>query len=488
MSYDRKAKDLHHGAARAGRQLAGLEIPDDPASAINAARRAAGGALGPLGAAQGAPYTIGARRTRAEFRRRQDLLQPGDRSQRRHRSGPGKVRERRWPAGRPGLSDVAAKSTAAWRPRAGSAALPPKDKPVIFWTPDYGAVIVRGAMNAAWREARRRNGLARRSRWPTRPRTATSSPSGSAAAWSPGTTDQEDSAPSRPTWRPAGRSAGAGPGAAQGVDTAAPDSNGDKWFTPTWWWLLAIVPVLVLVGLVVVAALRNRAGATTWIDADDPVRRRHRARHRRRGEALRLEDSDDASAGLVESYAPAPGSAGTGWVGAVSEIRCASSRPMTAMSSPSSNPRRTSPTPRRRAIASEDGDPEASDAPTRVPTDERDPLTNRSACPDRDPTNRRRTAPRSTCRSTTRTRRRTAIRSRPIPSPGCTGSPAARSVRRRARRGLVRQRGTRSNQRLRQGQLGRRQILRMTVTTLPSTAASLPGIGSNAGLCGISHT
>ena len=25
-----------------------------------------------------------------------------------------------------------------------------KDKPVIFWTPDYGAVIVRGAMNAAW--------------------------------------------------------------------------------------------------------------------------------------------------------------------------------------------------------------------------------------------------------------------------------------------------------------------------------------------------
>ena len=24
------------------------------------------------------------------------------------------------------------------------------DKPVIFWTPDYGAFIVRGAMNAAW--------------------------------------------------------------------------------------------------------------------------------------------------------------------------------------------------------------------------------------------------------------------------------------------------------------------------------------------------
>ena len=34
----------------------------------------------------------------------------------------------------------------------------------------------------------------------------------------------------------------------------------------------------------------------------------------------------------------------------------------------------------------------------------------------------------------------------------------------------------------------RRQTLRMTVTTLPSTVASLPGMGSNAGLCGISHT
>ena len=25
-----------------------------------------------------------------------------------------------------------------------------EDEPVIFWTPDYGAFIVRGAMNAAW--------------------------------------------------------------------------------------------------------------------------------------------------------------------------------------------------------------------------------------------------------------------------------------------------------------------------------------------------
>ena len=38
-------------------QLTDLPVPDDPVSAINAARRAAGGPLGPLGAAEGEPST-----------------------------------------------------------------------------------------------------------------------------------------------------------------------------------------------------------------------------------------------------------------------------------------------------------------------------------------------------------------------------------------------------------------------------------------------
>ena len=38
----------------------------------------------------------------------------------------------------------------------------------------------------------------------------------------------------------------------------ASDTNGNKWFAWSWWWLLAIIPVLVLAGLVAVAALRNR--------------------------------------------------------------------------------------------------------------------------------------------------------------------------------------------------------------------------------------
>ena len=60
LTYDRKAKTFTTVPPELAGQLAGLQIPDDPASAINAARRAAGGPLGPLGAAQGEPYPIGA--------------------------------------------------------------------------------------------------------------------------------------------------------------------------------------------------------------------------------------------------------------------------------------------------------------------------------------------------------------------------------------------------------------------------------------------
>ena len=53
LSWNRKTKTFTTVPPELAGQLAGLEIPDDPASAINAARRAAGGPLGPLGAAQG---------------------------------------------------------------------------------------------------------------------------------------------------------------------------------------------------------------------------------------------------------------------------------------------------------------------------------------------------------------------------------------------------------------------------------------------------
>ncbi|PWQ83471.1 hypothetical protein DKX15_22980, partial [Enterococcus faecium] len=55
ISYDSRAKTFTTVPPELAGQLGDLTIPDDPIVAINAARRAAGGPLGPLGAAEGEP-------------------------------------------------------------------------------------------------------------------------------------------------------------------------------------------------------------------------------------------------------------------------------------------------------------------------------------------------------------------------------------------------------------------------------------------------
>ena len=105
ISYDPHARTFTTVPPELAGELAGLEVPDDPTSAINAARRAAGGALGPLGAADGRAVPDRRGRPRAELRRRQDLLQPADRCERRDRPGAGQVRKCRRSGGRPGIPD-----------------------------------------------------------------------------------------------------------------------------------------------------------------------------------------------------------------------------------------------------------------------------------------------------------------------------------------------------------------------------------------------
>ena len=94
-------------------QLAGLTIPDDATSAINAARRAAGGPLGPLGAEQGAAVSRSGRTARG-------------RTSPAARSSTARPRARTWSAARssPSTSPSAARraiwaSPPATRPTAG---------------------------------------------------------------------------------------------------------------------------------------------------------------------------------------------------------------------------------------------------------------------------------------------------------------------------------------------------------------------------------
>jgi uncharacterized protein with LGFP repeats len=262
VTYDRKAKTFTTVPPELADQLAGLEIPDDPVSAINAARRAAGGPLGPLGAAQGAPYKIGTDGLGQNFAGGKIFYSPATGANVVTGQVLAKYESVGGPQGDLGLptsSEVDGGLTTESRVSTFAA----KDQPVIFWTPDYGAVIVRGAMNAAWQKLDGATGplgapMADQSE---NGNVITQRFSGGVISW-----DRSKNTFSTEPANLASRLAGLQvPGQdvpkAPAPNPQASDTNGKKWFAWSWWWLLAIVPVLVLVALVAVAAMRNRRRA-----------------------------------------------------------------------------------------------------------------------------------------------------------------------------------------------------------------------------------
>ncbi|WP_123026203.1 sunset domain-containing protein [Mycolicibacterium stellerae] len=259
LTWNRSSKEFTTVPPDLAGQLAGLTIPEDATSAINAARRAAGGPLGPLGAKQGPQYAIGQDGAGQDFAGGKIYYSPATGANvvsgqvlKKYESVGGAQSDLGLPTSNEtdgGLKTGSRVSTFA-----------AEDKPVIFWTPDYGAFIVRGAMNAAWDKLGGAAG-------PLGPPVADQTEDGNVVSQRfTGGEISWDKQTSKFSTEPANLASGlAGltvpgyepPDASEAAASGAKERN---WFTPSWWWLLAGIPLLVLIGLILVATLRNRGG------------------------------------------------------------------------------------------------------------------------------------------------------------------------------------------------------------------------------------
>jgi uncharacterized protein with LGFP repeats len=272
LSYDRKAKTFTTVPPELAGQLAGLDIPDDPTSAINAARRAAGGPLGPLGAAQGAPYPIGADGLGQNFAGGKIFYSPATGANVVTGQVLAKYESVGGPQGDLGLP-TSGEVDGGLATESRMSSFSAKDQPVIFWTPDYGAVIVRGAMNAAWQKLGGATGSlgAPMADQTKNGEVVTQRFSGGVVSWDQAKNTFSTEPPNLASQLAGLQVPGLNVPTAPPANPQASDTSGKKSSAWSWWWLLAIIPVLVLAGLVAVVALRNRrrGGSDELVDTGD---------------------------------------------------------------------------------------------------------------------------------------------------------------------------------------------------------------------------
>ncbi|MEJ6536403.1 MAG: hypothetical protein QNL98_04075 [Mycobacterium sp.] len=128
--------------------LTGLEVPSDATTLINLAWRASGGLGGPLGARQGEQSTIGDTGAAQGYAGGKIFYSPQTGAHAltgailsKYESLGGAAGDLGYPIGTESDGGV---------PNSRISSFGAPDKPVIFWTPDTGAIVVRGAISAAW--------------------------------------------------------------------------------------------------------------------------------------------------------------------------------------------------------------------------------------------------------------------------------------------------------------------------------------------------
>ena len=422
LSWNRSIEGVHHGAAGSGGAAGRVDRPRG--RHLGDQRGQAGCRRGAGSARRQAGFAICDRpgRRRAGLRRRQDLLQPGHRRQRGQRAGPEEVRVGWRPGERPGLPDQQRGRRRPEDGQPGQHVLRKGRTGHLLDTRLRRVHRARGDERGVVQTRRGRGFLGP----PVADQTeddnvVTQRFTGGEISWD----KQTNKFSTQPANLASGLSGLSVPGYEPPERTetaAAPDSNERNWFTPSWWWLLAGIPLLVLVGLVAVATLRSRGGAT-WIrwrlrpTSTPPMT--PPPRPRRCGWKAPMTMARRGSPTVTVGHRNPRGS---GWAGRTM-IRSHRPAAMTATSSPNSNPNAddsdTAPTP----IQSE-ADPNSGrhaaielDEP---PADLHEPAARARRRGDRT-TMRPTPRPRFTCRSPTPTWPPPGTRSRRTPSQAGTG-------------------------------------------------------------------
>ena len=233
--------------------LAGLEVPADPTTMISLAWRASGGLGGPLGARQGEQSAIGDDGAAQGYAGGKIFYSPQTGAHAvtgailsEYESLGGPTGDLGYPTGAEVDGGV---------PNSRMSAFSAPDKPVIFWTPDTGAVVVRGAINAGWEKL---GGATGALGVPTGEQTAkgdtvTQKFSGGELSWNMATKEFS----SDPADLAVSLSGLEMPEAV--AETPATSSSGEAgskggW---GWWWLLIAIPLLLLLGLLGARVLRK---------------------------------------------------------------------------------------------------------------------------------------------------------------------------------------------------------------------------------------
>jgi uncharacterized protein with LGFP repeats len=149
VSWDRLTKAFTTVPPDLASKLTDLQVPIDPTAAINMAWRAAGGPSGPLGAKQGDPSPVGGDGLVQNFAGGKVFFSPATGANAVETDILGKYEGLGGPGGSLGFP-IANEADGGIKPASRIVPFAAADKPVIFFSPDHGAFVIRGAIKAAW--------------------------------------------------------------------------------------------------------------------------------------------------------------------------------------------------------------------------------------------------------------------------------------------------------------------------------------------------